>query len=732
MRIFLIFLFFCVGCEVKTTEEAPPLVVAVLMPLPPSGTLVDLDWAVENVHAAGGVAGGRDLELRYVDTAGLSVDAVVAQAEALAADDTVRAVIGPGSSEEMLAVATVMVKAKKPLLSFTGTSSEVFRAFQGSKYIWRTKLTDTAQVEWLVRDAHRRGAQRLGLVTSLDSQGSTFFNLFAFLAVSQGYAEADLVIETYGTEQTCDAAVGAVHAAGVDYIIAVPNTPESFDCLVRAHDAHRARPAMPPPMPPGMPASMPPGMPPPVRLVIADTGLETNKPIAALGPVAAGIEGWNAAPDPESGFSEAWKAHFGIGHPNNAASAYDAVLLVALGLERSGGVGGEALADAIAAVAAGRGPSTGWNALGIAQAKNLMRQGKAPDITGASGSLDYDPALGVDLQSGTFAHWRVAPPLEYDQTVTLGRGAEPRPSLDNRAPPASFQAPPEGEEFVPAGAAERLQALIVAGSSGWDNYRHQADALRQYRHLRAAGVADADVVMVGADDLATAPENPRPGEVRNVPQGPDLYGDVAYDYGIGLTAEDLTRVLLGTASAGLPEVLTPDAHTNLLIFLVGHGGVSGLGLGADTTEAGVAGAGSSLRPSDLREALCTLRREGRVRRVLVVIESCYSGVFGDAEYGGIEAGCPDGLPLEGVLVVTAANTRESSLAAGYDADLAAWVGDEFALAFADRLELDPGPSLLGVYRETYLDVSGSHVSIYNTAAYGNLGRHFPDEFYRLP
>ncbi len=727
MRPLLACLLAAAGLSACDGERSTPrsdhpdeLVVGVLMPLPPSGVHIDLAWAVENVNAGGGILGDVPLRLRAVDTNGRSREEVVALAQLLADDPQVLAVIGPGSSDEMLDVAAIMVQARKPLVSFTATSGDVLRAFRGSKYVWRTKLTDTAQVEWLVREARRLGARRVGLVTSAGAAGSTFFNWFPFLAVSEGYAEEDVVVEVYGEGRPCAEATQAILAAGVDRIIAVPDSPPAFECFVGAYGAARApRPGMPPP---------------PVRMVVADTGLETNKPIAMAGPRAVGLEGWNAAPDPDSGFSDAWRARFGVGHPNNGASAYDAVLLIALGLERSGGQGGEALADAMKAVVAGRGAPVSWDAAGLATALSLIRAGESPDVTGATGPLEYDPEVGVDLVTGTFAHWIVRPPLAYDRTARIGAGDEPPPAPDRRPGAADFVPPPTGAGFAPAGPPRRLNALIVAASSGWDNYRHQADALRQYQRLRAAGVADDDIVMIGADDLATSPENRAPGVVRNVAGGPDVRAGAVYDYDGSAKVETLKRVLLGAASPTTPAVLDTDADTNLLVFLVGHGGATGLGLGAETTEAGVVGGGAerTFSPSDLREALCTLRRDGRLRRALVVVESCYSGVFGDAEYGGVEAGCPDGLPLEGVLVLAAANTRETSLAAAYDPQLRAWVGDEFALSYAERLEQGDRPSLLGMYRDVYLDVSGSHASVYNAEAYGDLDAHFADEFYTRP
>ena len=57
--------------------------------------------------------------------------------------------------------------------------------------------------------------------------------------------------------------------------------------------------------------------------------------------------------------------------------------------------------------------------------------------------------------------------------------------------------------------------MIAALSSGWENYRHQADALRQYQLLRAGGVPADHIILMMANDVASAAQNPLPGTVRN-------------------------------------------------------------------------------------------------------------------------------------------------------------------------------------------------------------------------
>lgn len=61
--------------------------------------------------------------------------------------------------------------------------------------------------------------------------------------------------------------------------------------------------------------------------------------------------------------------------------------------------------------------------------------------------------------------------------------------------------------------------MVVATSSGWDNYRHQADALAAYQLLKSRGVRDDHIVLIMADDIAGNARNREPGVVRNVAGG---------------------------------------------------------------------------------------------------------------------------------------------------------------------------------------------------------------------
>jgi hypothetical protein len=60
-------------------------------------------------------------------------------------------------------------------------------------------------------------------------------------------------------------------------------------------------------------------------------------------------------------------------------------------------------------------------------------------------------------------------------------------------------------------------ALLVAGSSGWGNYRHQADVLHAYHVLRAGGLLPERMIVMAYDDIAGHEMNPTRGKVYNRP-----------------------------------------------------------------------------------------------------------------------------------------------------------------------------------------------------------------------
>lgn len=701
----------CASCQ------PGPLRIAVLMPPPPGdGQRPALTMALDSVNAAGGIA-GRRLEVKQVPYAGLDSQALQELAESVAADDSYVAAIGPGTSADLIAIADTFVSHKKPLVSFTSTSAEVLRAYGGGGYIWRTRQSDIAQAELLVRFAKSQGAQRPALLTSAAADGYTFFSWFGFFAQDLGYTEDAIKIQLLdGGTTSCSSAVGAAISAGADMVFLASGLVTDIECVVRGVGSLASKP----------------------RLVIADTGLDFPEILKRLGSIASGVEGISVIAGGTPSFDDVFRARYGTTEilPPHGASEHDALLLLAYGLAASGGKGGEALVQGMKTAVDGRQGSYGWDAAGVAAALAALGSGAGPDIAGATGPLTYEPQLYTDLASSLLAHWvqrgsqRVL--MErYDTSSAdflTAKGA-----LVRGGSTSAMNLSGSGTGFTPTKARTDLWAVIGALSSGWSNYRHQADALRQYQILRKNGVLDDHIVLILADDLATSASNPLPGVVRNEIDGPDLRAGAQIDYKLPLSPTQLTDIIAGRASAETPVVVSATDSSNLYVYLVGHGGQSGMPIGASTTSEGVSGSASKdFSPQKLRQTLCEMRTAMKLRRGLVILESCFSGAFGVSTYSGLDGGC-DGLggsPLDGVVLITAANSTEVSFAAVYDGTVRAWLADQFSVTTARFIESSPSASVSDLYQAVYVGVPGSHASIYNSRYAGQVSTLSLAEFFR--
>ncbi|WP_411027248.1 C13 family peptidase, partial [Salmonella sp. s54925] len=114
-------------------------------------------------------------------------------------------------------------------------------------------------------------------------------------------------------------------------------------------------------------------------------------------------------------------------------------------------------------------------------------------------------------------------------------------------------------------------ALITAGSSGWDNYRHQADVCHAYQILHRNSIPDENIVVMMYDDIANNQENPTPSKIINKPNGPDVYAGVLKDYtGDEVTPTNFLNVLQGKKEAmngiGSGKVIDSGPDDDIFVF----------------------------------------------------------------------------------------------------------------------------------------------------------------------
>jgi len=437
-----------------------------------------------------------------------------------------------------------------------------------------------------------------------------------------------------------------------------------------------------------------------------------------MGPEAEGIEGTVNSYDPETGFEAAFTARFNRPLPSYAAATHDAVLLLAYGLERSGGVGGESLARAMGEVVDGTGHTTGWDPAGVKDALGANRSGNLPNVSGGTGGLAYSPDLRTELSSSTYGHWKVSGgKFVFQEFISTSPDAH-EGSLSAESLFRTLASESKRDNGTATGASAAydpgpragLWALIVAGLAGWENYRHQADALAFYQLLRSRGVADDRIVLAMADDIAGSPRNPEPGIVRNYPGGPNLHEGANIDYRTSsLSESDLSAILNGESTTSLPHVISAGRQDNVLLFMVGHGGRAGFYMGVHSAGDSVQeGEATVLDSAELAGMLGSLSASGRFRRLLIVVEACHAGALG-AE-----------IKTPGVLLITGANATENSQASNYDVKLNQFLADDFAWELFRLGSDSPSLSLDEAHRIAYVRVKASHVSAYNEDRFGDM------------
>ena len=251
-------------------------------------------------------------------------------------------------------------------------------------------------------------------------------------------------------------------------------------------------------------------------------------------------------------------------------------------------------------------------------------------------------------------------------------------------------------------------AVLVAGSDGFWNYRHQADVSHAYQIMRKGGIPADHIITMMANDVATSSENPFPGQLYNHPGDdvPDVYKGVIVDYeGKQNTPENFMKVLLGDESAG-GKVLKSTENDNVFFFFSDHGGPNVL-----------CWPESDLSKEDFQNTLKKMAEKKMFKHFVLYIEACYSGSMG--------LNFPEDL---GISIVTAANDHESSWGwyCGNDAvvkgkNLGTCLGDEFSVFWME--DTDKGEQKTETLEEQWTrieaGVTKSHASRYGDVSFSS-------------
>jgi len=162
-------------------------------------------------------------------------------------------------------------------------------------------------------------------------------------------------------------------------------------------------------------------------------------------------------------------------------------------------------------------------------------------------------------------------------------------------------------------------AVLLAGSNGYWNYRHQADICHAYQILKNGGLKDENIVVFMYDDIANNEENPRKGVIINSPDGDDVYHGVPKDYtGEDVTVDNFFAVLLGNKTAvkgGSGKVVNSGPNDRIFVYYSDHGGPGVLGMPTNPY----------VYANDLIEVLKKKHAAGTYKSLVFYLEACESG-----------------------------------------------------------------------------------------------------------
>uniref|UniRef100_A0A6M2CGW5 legumain n=1 Tax=Rhipicephalus microplus TaxID=6941 RepID=A0A6M2CGW5_RHIMP len=249
----------------------------------------------------------------------------------------------------------------------------------------------------------------------------------------------------------------------------------------------------------------------------------------------------------------------------------------------------------------------------------------------------------------------------------------------------------------------RLWALLVAGSNGYDNYRHQADICHAYHVLHNHGIPDERIVVMMYDDIANSRENPMPGVIINHPKGNDVYQGVPKDYtGDQVTPQNFLDILQGKkVQGGSGKVIASGPNDHIFVNFADHGAPGVIGFPND-----------ELHALPFIKVIKSMEEQKKFAKMTIYIEACESGSMFDGLL-------PDNV---NVYATTAANPDEPSYACYWDEKRLTFLGDVYSVNWmedSDKEDLHK-ETLIEQFNIVKEETNTSHVMEYVDLSIGKL------------
>lgn len=695
--------------KVKTTLYK----IAVVLPLNVNGEYQShlentVNWALENLRNAQkllidqGDTTAVDIDIEWYDEDKVSLQELSAE---LAQRDDILLIVGPLRNKNVDIMAAACSKENKPLIVPSASSENIIRRYSvgtaGVKnkkpFLWSLCETDVSQCEAILAKAWEGGAKKISLLSPNDDYGQTFFDWIPFQANEMGLR---LQQSVQYSDDDLSQRVEQVLNSDIDCAICAVRTATEAKVVLEAKK--RLGDKAP-------------------RVLFTNGALSAS--LLHMGELAEGAEGIAPYADPSTGFQIAYEERFGTTPASAEAQVYDAILLAGFTAFVKKYMHGQEDTNEIIRqmTSLGDEPYPIWNELGIRSLILLLKQGKYVKLMGASGLLRFDSESYTSLIQSTYVHWMVYEnrilPIDYRSSDGSKRVTSTLASWNWQV--KNQQTLPDQDVDISYKPKKDQWAILVQGSNGWNNYRHQADVLNMYQLLKKKGWDDGHIILIVSDDIAYNSKNKYPGVVKAYGDGDNLYVGAQIDYSTDtLDISDIHDIFLGKQSRHLPMVLPTTDESNILVFWSGHGSlqstssVSNGFFWRDTWKV--------FGEDMLKQMLTEMYTQGRYRKMLLFFETCYSeNMIKMAE----------GIP--GILGFSSAGGNEQSFADYHSSTLSTWMSNRFS----NNLVRSISEKTDKTYKDLYVFLTehtlGSHVHVANSSHFGNLYSNTPAEFFNV-
>ena len=620
------------------------------------------------------------LDLEWIDEDAANLEA---EAYRITHDDSYAAIIGPKYSRDARLVARESMAYRIPVIMPSVTSAEVQRVYAGSNKtapnVFCLSESDLAQTQALLSVMSRQmWVSRILLVSrddEVDDYAASFTSYLSYFATELGFSKVQRY--PFSDKESLRTQIKDIYAKAsmtnfVSGLLFVPSYPEDLLWL----DQILSEEKIPQDDGPNNGHLLP-------RIYCPDLACS----LTLVGKLQHKYEGMALSGSPESGFPAARKAFCGEELQSGYAQLFDSVTLLCLALAHKQTAGLQTLREAIVAVmdaCDGEGNKLGWTAEGLAEGFRGIRSGRIPSMAGASGSWVFDRETHISQLGTWYGYWRYTDGafhlLDY-YTRDDHAGKASMDQLWNWQSNRGWEQP-IGDKGVTYEPLQDRYAVVMATSTGFTNYRHQADALDMYRLLKNAGYSDDHIVLITEDDIADNADNPHPGVVHVTPDGENLHKGIVYFFG---------TILLGSSF---------PASWYLMALAIGIIFVAKLDRGV----------GKYIIPviAFLFFFLC----------LLFVMETCYSGSVGENLPG-----------IPGLLMLTAAAPGEKSHADVLEDNI--YLSNAFTRVFREQVEKNPDITLYDLYTELARHTTASHAMMYNAEWYGSVYENTVAEYFKL-